>query len=376
MTLTNTELLRECGKTLIATKETKQSSEQLQLDIEMCVETWTKTHADVMGFIFPQTPTHRPIVVSVIGPSSSATPKPKPPPKELMTDKILQFVSKKVVDTFQQCRSTKKDVAWTWPVIEMYINEYYREKKEEPATPTVPPKKEALTTRQKIRISASTPRHSKTSSVDQPQPNTYIVVSFPIGDTVLHKMYNLLMDLREVKEFLKVMQHEHTKFEESILRNVTQQHQRQQIVPSPTLQSPSVSSSSSRPVQSTKPPLKYSESIFIERPSSKSTDVKTPKATPIEVEFKANDKRVYTTTRITKDNYLNTLRVKHMRANTEFEPMLTIPVDKSITSHPFYLFLRHELLQCREQTYRLMHPNEPLVRTDLKVGLKRRKLNE
>ncbi len=386
--LTHDQTLRECGKTLIMAKESRESKDQIQHDIEQCVDQWVKlVHCDdILGFVFPQTPSHKPIVVTRLLMMEAKTKQSKPKTtKELMSDQILAYVSKKVIEACQTCRAQKKDVAWTWPVIEMYINQYYEETKELKAkSKGGADDRDAGNQQPRIRLSTTTPSGSQTSSLQTPEADTYVVVTFPISDTILQRMYNLLMDLDQIKETRKIVSHENAKFKESIVRNILDQHQRQQPASSQlappsskasTLSSPSQSvpsSSSSQTPQSSKlptkiglPELKYDESIAIERPKNKE---------PVQIEFKAKIKPVYTATHVTKDVYLNTLRVKHMQAKTEFETLLTTPLTRSIKKHPFYLFLHKELLQCREQMFRSTHPDAPLQRVDLKVGLKRKRV--
>ncbi len=412
-TLTHLQTLRECGKTLITTKESKQSKEQLENDIQHCFATWLSTHSDqipetddLLGFIFPQTATHESIVVSRV----LATPVIRRKSTiELINDTNLKYVTKRTVETYQTCQAQKKVVAWTWPVIEMYIEQFYREMKETTKAPS-PPKEDPSGASPKIRISSSAPRGVRTTSVEKlnvPYP-AYVVVSFPIQDTILARMYNCLLDHGEIKEVLKVMRHENIKFKESILRNVTEQHQRQQtplkVAPSLT---PKTSSTPAAPaplvpsVPSTPPPPSVSAPLIPQTPPPKQPprvglpDVgasllprsglpelryseciaiqpKNKEVAPVEVKFEIKAKPAYSNTRITKENYLSAIRVKHMRANTEFESMLVMPMNRSITSHPFYLFLHNELQQCREQTYRSANPNAPLTRPNLRVGFKRK----
>lgn len=357
-TLTHTEMLKECGKALLMARESKQSKEKLQHDIEACVVSWSRQQSiSVLGFIFPQTTTHESTVVTVTMDNKRSTPKEV---KEVMNDTILKHVAAKLIETYHTCRTQKKDVAWTWPVIEMYIHQYYQELK----TTEMKAKPEQEQKSMKIRISVAAPRGAKTTSVEEPKNNAYVVVSFPITDPLLQQLYNYLLDYNQVNESLKVVRHENVKLKESILRNVTEQHQRQLKQPQPPQEQQTLNNKPKPGL----PDIKYSESIAL-KPKNESTTT----AEAREIKFDVHVKSMYSTTRITKDTYLSTLRVKHVRAKTEFESMLTIPIVKSISSHPFYLFLHNELQQCRQQIYQSTHPDVPLTRANLRVGLKRKR---
>jgi hypothetical protein len=397
--------------------------------------------SSVAGFIFPQTPTYESIVVSVVPEKmkpSLTESKSKTKSKESINDLILKYVSKKMVETYQTCRIQKKQVAWTWPIIEMYMTQFINQFYDEASTSTPKPPATKKTKKEmafKIRVSSSAPRGAKTVSVEganeiqasganENSNEMYVVISFPITDEILQTMYRYLLDYAQVKQVLKVVRHEGTKFKESILRNVLEQHERQnagsearqqgvqsqrqnagsearqQGANSSDIETPKLVQSSKKipPLATTEPhpavtrsappmselqvprliealsrPLKYSEAIAIQ-PQNKNCGASFM-SEAVEVKFEAKLKPAYTSTRVPKETYLSTVRVKHMRANTEFESMLVMPIVKSIKDHPFYLFLHRELQQCREQMYRSSHPDAPLVRPNLTVGIKRKTMS-
>lgn len=397
--LTYGELLRECGKTLVTSLESKQSKERLQSDIETYFLKWIQTHLKeliepdhLMGIIFPQTPTHEPIVVSQI--FTSKTRSLSKPTTNVLSDEMLRTISQKTVDFYHTCQKQKQTVAWTWPIIEMYFNQFYNEAMKERQEQKENEPTEEKTRR--VRIASKQPRGIQTISLTQlgvaANDPVYVVVSFPLQEPILQQMYACLMDYQQINGVQKIMRHENVKFKETILSNILNQHQKQKpvtpIVPSipqipqvaskPLPSMSQIASSSAQQIVSSVPPTppppsmpallpRYKESVAIQ---SKHHE------TPVEVKFEIKTKPAYTHTKITRDNYLNMVRVKHTRSNTDFESMLITPIGKSIRSHPFYLFLHDEWTRCREETFRSTHPHEPLLQAPvLHVRRLKRKLD-
>lgn len=396
-TLTHMQILTECAKVHLTQEQSKEAKAQIMNDIQQCVVVWLERHTGMVepdhigGFVFPQTPTHEAVVVMRVFERSDkqrAESAQKAKPKNvLVTDMALKFISKRILEMFQS--HSHKSVAWTWPVVESYVEQFHAEFLSLKESSEPKPKDEPIA---RVRICRQIPRGSTTIGLNELSKSqhemVFVVVTFPIPDPLLDRMYQLLLDHGDAKQVLKQMKHENMKFRESIERNVLAQHQRQTQSPTAAVVARVADTAPPTPPPQ---PIRYNESIAVRakqatrsvQPSAPSrpptTETALPEITePVEVKFQMTTKPAYTAVRVTMSNYLGTLRTKHRNSDVAFESMLTIPVTKSIQSHPFYLYLHKELQQCREQTYRQSNPDAALTRTSIQVrtskaGSKKRK---
>jgi hypothetical protein len=325
------DLFRECAKTVLTTHMSMDAKKSTQEDIQSCLTEWIHTHASewsdpnlFQGFTFPTA------TVCRVEPSARKTPL------ESINDKMLQYVSSKIMDMYQNCH---KQVTWSWSVLETYINQFSNEFRSTQSQASEP--------ENMFRVLKRPPSDANVTPMGSYQvttPSLVQVVPSQCTDPTVNRLHQCLLKQAETAQVIQSMKHEKEKFCQAILKETAVT----------TTQSP------------TSVPSTILETRHVSLRPRHQPNTMAP-APPQEVKFDVTSYKAYSSVRVPRSTFVSFVRTQSTTPHS-FEPILK--------ENKLYEFLHTQLQNCRIQIYQSKHPHEPLIKTRVNTRVLKRKREE